>query len=106
MFLEDSVSIGHNVVLHGCIVRKGSLIGMGSIILDGAEIGEESFVAANTLIPSGKKIPPRSMVMGSPGKIVRELTEQDLQMLQLTTQVYRKKAQEYREMKKTGSLFW
>lgn len=97
LVLEDQVSIGHNVVLHGCLIRKGSLIGMGSIVLDGAEIGEECFIGANTLIPTGKKIPPRSMVMGSPGKVVRELTEQDLHMLRLTTEVYCEKAKEYRD---------
>ncbi len=96
LVLEDRVSIGHNVILHGCRIRSGALIGMGSILLDGVEIGEEAFVAANTFIPSGKVIPPRVMVMGSPGKVVRELTDSDLEMVRMTTRVYRKRAEEYR----------
>ena len=91
--LEDEVSVGHNVILHGCIVRHGALVGMGATILDGAEIGEEAFIAAGTLIPPGKKIPPRTMVMGSPGKVVRELTERDFKTLKLTVDTYEKKAQ-------------
>jgi carbonic anhydrase/acetyltransferase-like protein (isoleucine patch superfamily) len=70
-------TIGHMVMLHGCTVGRASLIGIGSIILNGARIGEECLVGANTLIPEGKVIPPRSMVLGSPGKVVKELTDED-----------------------------
>jgi carbonic anhydrase/acetyltransferase-like protein (isoleucine patch superfamily) len=68
-------TIGHMVMLHGC---RGSLIGIGSIILNGAKIGEECLIGAHTLIVEGKEIPPRSMVLGSPGKIVRHLTDEDV----------------------------
>lgn len=95
LVLEDEVSIGHNVILHGCTVRKGALIGMGSTILDGVEIGESAFIGANTLIPPGKKIPPRTMVMGSPGKVVRELTDEDLKVIRLTIDTYYNKGQEF-----------
>jgi carbonic anhydrase/acetyltransferase-like protein (isoleucine patch superfamily) len=71
-------TIGHMVMLHGCTIGRGSLIGIGSIILNGVTIGEECLIGANTLIPEGKEIPPRSMVIGSPGKIVRELTDADV----------------------------
>ena len=71
-------TIGHMVMLHGCTIGRGSLIGIGSIILNGARIGEECLVGANTLIAEGKEIPPRSMVLGSPGKIVRQLTDEDV----------------------------
>ena len=71
-------TIGHMVMLHGCTIGRASLIGIGSIILNGTEIGEECLIGANTLIPEGKKIPPRSMVLGSPGKIVRQLTDEDV----------------------------
>jgi carbonic anhydrase/acetyltransferase-like protein (isoleucine patch superfamily) len=71
-------TIGHMVMLHGCLIGARSLIGIGSIILNGAEIGEECVIGANTLIPEGKEIPPRSMVMGSPGKIVRELSDDEV----------------------------
>jgi carbonic anhydrase/acetyltransferase-like protein (isoleucine patch superfamily) len=71
-------TIGHMVMLHGCTIGRGSLIGIGSIILNGARIGEECLVGANTLIAEGKEIPPRSMVLGSPGKIVRQLADEDV----------------------------
>ncbi|WNB91403.1 gamma carbonic anhydrase family protein [Bacillus sp. NEB1478] len=101
LVLEDEVSIGHNVILHGCTIKKGALVGMGSTILDGAEIGEQSFIGANTLIPSGKKIPPRVMVMGSPGKIVRELNDEDLKLIQLTIDTYYEKGKQFAaELKK------
>ncbi|MFN0218165.1 MAG: gamma carbonic anhydrase family protein [Hyphomicrobium sp.] len=70
-------TIGHMVMLHGCRIGARSLIGIGSIILNGATIGEDCVIGANTLIPEGKTIPPRSMVMGSPGKIVRSLTDDE-----------------------------
>ncbi len=73
LVVEDEVTVGHNVILHGCTIRKRSIIGMGSTILDGAEIGEECIIGANTLIPSGKKIPPRSLVVGSPAKSCAKL---------------------------------
>lgn len=97
LIIEDEVTVGHNVILHGCTVGKRSIIGMGSTILDGAEIGEECIIGANTLIPSGKKIPPRSLVVGSPGKVVREITEKDLQLIQLSIDTYVQKGKEFRE---------
>ncbi|WP_026690053.1 gamma carbonic anhydrase family protein [Alteribacter aurantiacus] len=97
LVLEDDVSIGHNVILHGCTVRKGALIGMGATILDGTEIGEWSLVGANTFIPSGKKIPPRSLVLGSPGKVVRELTEEDFKLIRLTIDTYHEKGKQFKE---------
>lgn len=83
-------TIGHMVMLHGCRIGRGSLIGIGSIILNGAVIGEECLIGANTLIPEGKEIPPRSVVMGSPGKIVRQATETDLARMQAPAAHYRK----------------
>lgn len=71
-------TIGHMVMLHGCTIGRGSLIGIGSIILNGAKIGEECLIGANTLIGEGKEIPPRSMVLGSPGKVIRQLTDDDV----------------------------
>jgi carbonic anhydrase/acetyltransferase-like protein (isoleucine patch superfamily) len=66
------------VMLHGCKIGARSLIGIGSIILNGAEIGEECVIGANAFIPEGKIIPPRSMVFGSPGKVVRVLTDEEV----------------------------
>lgn len=94
--LEDEVSIGHNAIIHGCTLRKGSLIGMGATVLDGAEIGEYSIVGANSLVPPGKIIPPRSLVLGSPGKVVRELTDKDMEMIEETIRTYAEKGQEFK----------
>ncbi len=95
--IEDEVTVGHQVVLHGCKVGKRSIIGMGSVILDHAEIGEECIIGANTLITQGTKIPPRSLVVGSPGKVVRELTEKDLDLIQLSIDTYVQKGQEFKK---------
>ncbi|TCP29243.1 carbonic anhydrase/acetyltransferase-like protein (isoleucine patch superfamily) [Scopulibacillus darangshiensis] len=100
LILEDRVSIGHNVILHGCKIGCGALVGMGAVVLDGAEIGEQAFIAANTLIPPGKKIPPRTMVMGSPGQVVRELNDKDFDLIQLTIDTYMKKAKEFKASQK------
>ncbi len=78
MTIGPGVTVGHMVMLHGCTIGARALIGIGSIVLNGAEIGEGSLIGANTLIPEGKKIPPRSMVLGSPGRVVRELSEEDV----------------------------
>src|SRR5580765_2221988 len=76
--IGDSVTIGHGAVIHGCRVRDRCLIGMGAILLNGAEIGSDSIVAAGTLIIEGMKVPPRSLVMGSPGKVKRLLLDTEV----------------------------
>lgn len=76
--IGEDVSIGHMVMLHGCTIGRGSLVGIGAIVLNGANIGEQCLIGAGSLIPEGKVIPARSLVMGAPGKIVRELTDADL----------------------------
>ncbi|MGE8942974.1 gamma carbonic anhydrase family protein [Leptospira interrogans] len=90
MIIEENCTIGHMVMLHGCRVGRGSLIGIGSIILNGAVIGEECLIGSHSLIPEGKVIPPRSVVMGSPGKVVREVTDADLRRMQGGTNHYQK----------------
>ncbi|SFC72026.1 Carbonic anhydrase or acetyltransferase, isoleucine patch superfamily [Bacillus sp. OV322] len=97
LILEDEVSVGHNVILHGCHVKKGALIGMGSTIMDGAVIGEGSLIGANTFIPAGKIIPPHSLVIGSPGKVARELTEQDKTIIAITIDTYFQKGRKFKE---------
>ena len=69
-----NVTVGHKVMLHGCSIGDGSLIGIGSIVLNGAKIGKNCLIGANCLITEGKEIPDNSLVMGAPGKIVREVT--------------------------------
>lgn len=73
----DWVTVGHSVTLHGCVVEDRCLIGMGVVILNGARIGEGSIIAAGTLVPEGSVIEPRSLVMGVPGKVRKQLTEDD-----------------------------
>lgn len=86
--IEADCTIGHMVMLHGCSIGRGSLVGIGSIILNGAKIGEECLIGANTLIAEGKEIPPRSMVLGSPGKIIRQLTDEDVKRIHGSAQRY------------------
>jgi phenylacetic acid degradation protein len=76
--IEENGHIGHGAIIHGCHIRKGVLIGMNSVIMDAADIGESSIVAANTFVKTGMKVPPRSMVAGNPGKVMRELTEKEI----------------------------
>jgi carbonic anhydrase/acetyltransferase-like protein (isoleucine patch superfamily) len=73
--IGDDVTIGHSAIVHGCTVANRVLIGMGAILLNGSQIGEDSIVAAGTLVTEGTVIPPRSMVMGSPGKVRRPLSD-------------------------------
>ncbi len=72
------MTIGHGVILHGCTIGDRSLIGIGSIILDDVNIGEQSFIAAGSLVTPGTVIPPRSMVMGAPAKVRREVTDEEI----------------------------
>lgn len=76
--IEEGVVAGHGVILHGRRVGRGSLLGMRATLLSGSEIGAECLIAAGALVTEGSKIPPRSVVMGVPGKVVREVTEDDL----------------------------
>jgi len=75
--IAEDCTVGHMAMLHGCTIGRGSLVGIGSIILNGAQIGEECVIGAGALIPEGKIIPPRSMVLGSPGKVVRQLSDEE-----------------------------
>jgi carbonic anhydrase/acetyltransferase-like protein (isoleucine patch superfamily) len=81
MTLGNQVSIGHKVMLHGCTVGDGSLIGINSVIMNGARIGKGTLVGANTLIAEGKEIPDGVLVLGSPGKVVRELKPEERERL-------------------------
>lgn len=86
--IGEDCTIGHMVMLHGCTIGNGSLIGIGSIVLNGARIGEGSLVGANTLITEGKEFPPRSMILGSPGKVVRELSPEESERLKASAGRY------------------
>jgi carbonic anhydrase/acetyltransferase-like protein (isoleucine patch superfamily) len=81
--LEDEVTVGHSVTLHGCYIERGSLIGIGSIVLDDARVGAQSLVAAGSLISPGTIIPSRSLVMGLPARVKRPLTDEEVAGLEL-----------------------
>lgn len=76
--IGDEVTIGHGVIVHGCTLGDRILVGMGAILLNGVEVGEDSIVAAGTLLPENARVPPRSLVMGSPGTVRRALSEDDV----------------------------
>ena len=76
--LEDEVTVGHSVTLHGCYVERGSLIGIGSILLDDVRIGAQSLIAAGSLVSPGTIIPPRSLAMGMPARVKRTLTNEEV----------------------------
>ena len=76
--LGDGVTIGHKAVLHGCTVGNNSLVGINAVVMNGAVIGDDCLVGSNALITEGKAIPPRSLVLGSPGKVVRELSDEEV----------------------------
>lgn len=97
MTLGKHVTIGHKVMLHGCTVQEQSLIGMGSTLLNGCVIGKRSIVGANTLIPEGKEFPDGVLILGSPGRVVRELTEEQQQGLLKPAQHYVTNAVRFRE---------
>src|SRR5712691_4228743 len=81
--LEDEVTVGHSVTLHGCYVEHNALIGIGSIVLDDARVGAQSLVAAGSLISPGTIIPPHSLVMGMPARVKRPLTDEEVAGLEL-----------------------
>lgn len=86
--LEDEVTVGHSVTLHGCYVERGSLVGIGSILLDDVRVGTQSLVAAGSLLSPGTIVPPRSLVMGMPAKVKRPLTEEEVAGLDAYWQNY------------------
>ena len=86
--LGDSVTVGHQVMLHGCTVGDGSLIGIQSIVLNGARIGRNSLVGAGSLVTEGKEFPDGSLIMGRPAKVVRALTPEQIEGLQRSAEHY------------------
>lgn len=96
LIVGAEVSVGHAAIIHGCRIGKGTLIGMGAIVLNGADIGEYALVGAGSLVTENSKIPPYTLSLGTPAKVVRELTEDDLQRMKLTAEGYVAKGKEYR----------
>ncbi|RKT60742.1 carbonic anhydrase/acetyltransferase-like protein (isoleucine patch superfamily) [Azonexus fungiphilus] len=96
LHIGANVTVGHLVMLHGCTIGDGSLIGIGSVILNRAVIGKHCIVGANTLIPEGKVFPERSLIVGSPGKVVRQLSDDEVARLEKSAAHYVDNAVRYR----------
>ena len=96
MTLGRRVTVGHKVMLHGCTVGDGSLIGINSVVMNGAKIGKSALIGANTLIAEGKEIPDGVLVLGSPGKIVRELKQEEKDYLLKIAAGYVERSRFYR----------
>ena len=95
--IEEGVTVGHKVMLHGCFIGKNSLIGINSVVLNGARVGKNCLVGANSLIPEGKDIPDGSLVMGSPAKVIRQLDERAIDGLRISSQNYIANYKRFRE---------
>ena len=98
--LGKGITVGHNAMLHGCTVGDYSLIGINAVVLNGAKIGKHCIIGANSLIPEGKEIPDGSLVMGSPGKVVKTLNDQQKKMLELSAAHYVQNAKRFRDQLK------
>ena len=94
--IGDNVTVGHQVMLHGCEIGDGSLIGIGAVVLNGAKIGRNCLVGAGSLVTEGKEFPDNSMILGSPAKVVRTLTPQQVALFQRGAPHYIENAQRYR----------
>ncbi len=88
LIVGKNVTVGHSAILHGCKIEDKCLIGMGATILNNAKIGSGSIIGANALIPEGKEIPPNSLVVGLPGKIIRETTEEERKKIKESAKTY------------------
>src|SRR5262245_46081637 len=93
--IGDEATIGHLAMLHGCSIGRGALIGIGAIVLNGARIGEDCLIGAGALIPEGKEIPRRSVVFGSPGKVIRPVSDQELERIRAGVELYLSRWQLY-----------
>ncbi len=97
LVIGDGVTIGHGAIVHGCTVGDNTLIGMGAIILNGAKIGNNCIIGAGALVTQNKEIPDGSLVMGTPGKIVRELDEKAIESIRVNGEAYLQTMKEYQE---------
>jgi len=97
------VTVGHRVILHSCAIGDNTLVGMGSTLLTGCKIGKNCLIGANALVSEGKEIPDNSLVLGSPGRVMKQLTEPQLALLKIAAQVYVHNYQRFRgQLKEVG----
>jgi carbonic anhydrase/acetyltransferase-like protein (isoleucine patch superfamily) len=94
--LGRDVTIGHKAIIHGCSIGDNSMIGMGATVMNGAKIGKNCLIGAGALVPQGKEIPDRSMVMGVPGKVVRQLSDAEIAGLTTSALHYQETSDRYR----------
>ena len=99
-----NVTIGHHVMLHGCTIGDGSLIGIKAVLLNGCKIGRNCLIGANSLIAEGKEIPDGSLVIGSPGKVVRQLTPEEIKRINSASEHYAAKFKRYRDTFKPDGM--
>ena len=100
--LGHRVTVGHKAMLHGCSIADGSLVGINAVVLNGVKIGRDCLVGANALVTEGKIIPDRSLVLGSPGRVVRSLSDADVTMLRESARHYVEIAERYRRELQRG----
>ncbi|MBN2177811.1 MAG: gamma carbonic anhydrase family protein [Deltaproteobacteria bacterium] len=93
--IGENVTIGHGAVIRGCRIGNNVMIGMNSTVMTNAEIGDYSIVGANTFVPYDRKFPPRSLVMGSPAKLIRKLRDEDIAAITMATDIYKELAKRY-----------
>lgn len=98
VILGDYVSIGHGAIIHGCTIKNNCIIGMGAIVMEGAKIEENCIIGASTVITENKKIPKNSLVLGIPGKVVRELTSEEVEHIQKNALDYAKLAKKNKSL--------
>lgn len=97
LVIGEGCSIGHGAILHGCRIGDNTLVGMGAVILNRAKIGRNCIIGAGTLVTQGKEIPDNSLVLGSPGKVVRNLTQEEIEENQHNAQVYVRESREHNQ---------
>lgn len=97
LIIGNRVTVGHSAVLHGCVIEDECLIGIGAIVLNGARVGTGSIIAAGAVVPEGMQVPPRSMVMGIPGKVRREVTDAELERIREGSANYVRYRQVYKD---------
>ena len=95
--LEEGVNVGHSATVHGCYIGAGSLIGMGATILNHAVLGKYCIVGAQALVTEGKRFPDRSLIVGAPGKRIREVTDEEIEFLKWSAEHYVQRGRYYRE---------
>lgn len=95
VWIGDYVTVGHSCIIHGATIEDNALIGMGSVVMDGAKIGKNTIVGAGSLVPMGKEFPSGVLVMGRPAKIIRELTQEEIEGISKSAKGYIEKSKKY-----------